>query len=212
MFQTNVVTFPEVVPMTKVNGKKKQIGLMGGTFNPIHTAHLMVADQVGQKLGFDEVHLIPSYLPPHVDEKKAIDSQHRLKMVELATEDNPNLVIDQRELRRQGKSYTYDTMKELIAEDPEADYYFIIGGDEVAYLPKWHKIDELIQMVHFVGVSRPGFPQESNYPIIWVDVPQIQLSSSYIRQQVKQGCSIRYLVTEKVREYIAEEGLYLDEL
>ncbi|MGM0239252.1 nicotinate (nicotinamide) nucleotide adenylyltransferase [Enterococcus sp. AZ103] len=212
MFQTNVVTFPEVVPMTKVNGKKRQIGLMGGTFNPIHTAHLMVADQVGQKLGFDEVHLIPSYLPPHVDEKKAIASQHRLKMVELATEDNPNLVIDQRELRRQGKSYTYDTMKELIAEDPEADYYFIIGGDEVAYLPKWYKIDELVQMVHFVGVSRPGYPQESNYPIIWVDVPQIQLSSSYIRQQVKQGCSIRYLVPEKVREYIAEEGLYLDEL
>ncbi|MBV7389918.1 MULTISPECIES: nicotinate-nucleotide adenylyltransferase [Enterococcus] len=198
--------------MTKVNGKKRQIGLMGGTFNPIHTAHLMVADQVGQKLGFDEVHLIPSYLPPHVDEKKAIASQHRLKMVELATEDNPNLVIDQRELRRQGKSYTYDTMKELIAEDPEADYYFIIGGDEVAYLPKWYKIDELVQMVHFVGVSRPGYPQESNYPIIWVDVPQIQLSSSYIRQQVKQGCSIRYLVPEKVREYIAEEGLYLDEL
>ncbi|WP_246570108.1 nicotinate-nucleotide adenylyltransferase [Enterococcus devriesei] len=191
---------------------KRQAGLLGGNFNPIHHAHLMIAEQVGQKMGFDEVHLLPSYLPPHVDEKKTIDSKHRLAMVKLAVEDNSFLSVDTRELARKGKSYTIDTMLEMTAENPDTEYYFIIGGDEVAYLPKWHRIDELIQLVNFVGVKRAGFTPESPYPIIWVDVPEIQLSSSYIRKQVKQGCSIRYLVPDRVREYIAEEGLYLDEV
>ncbi|WP_438717066.1 nicotinate-nucleotide adenylyltransferase [Enterococcus sp. AZ109] len=190
----------------------KQVGLLGGNFNPIHLAHLMIGEQIGQKLGFDRVELLPSYLPPHIDEKKTIDSQHRLKMVELAVEDNPHLTVNMVELARKGKSYTYDTIKQLTAEHPDTEYYFIIGGDQVEYLNTWHKIDELVHMVHFVGVKRPGYEIDSPYPIIWVDVPQIQLSSSYIRQQVRQGCSIRYLVPEKVREYIEEEGLYLDEL
>lgn len=172
----------------------------------------MIAEQVGQKMGFDEVHLLPSYLPPHVDEKKTIDSGHRLAMVKLAIEDNSFLSVDTRELVRKGKSYTVDTMLELTAENPDTEYYFIIGGDEVAYLPKWNRIDELVRIVNFVGVKRAGYAQESPYPIIWVDVPEIQLSSSYIRNQVKQGCSIRYLVPDRVREYIAEEGLYLDEV
>ena len=172
----------------------------------------MIAEQVGQKIGFDEVHLLPSYLPPHVDEKKTIDSEHRLAMVKLAIEDNPFLSVDTRELARKGKSYTFDTMLELTTENPDTEYYFIIGGDEVSYLPKWHRIDELVRIVNFVGVKRAGYALESPYPIIWVYVPEIQLSSSYIRKQVNQGCSIRYLVPDRVREYIAEEGLYLDEV
>lgn len=207
MYQS-VLTIPKVIAMTELKRKKKQVGLLGGNFNPVHQAHLMIAEQVGQKLGFERVHLLPSFLPPHVDEKKTIDSQMRLEMLELATEDNPHLAIDTRELTRQGKSYTFDTMKELTAKNPDTEYYFIIGGDEVAYLPKWHKIDELVKLVNFVGVKRPGYGLESPYPIIWVDVPQIQLSSSYIRQQVAAGGSIRYLVPEKVREYIYEKGLY----
>lgn len=210
MYQ-KVMTIPKVVAMTELKRKKRQVGLLGGNFNPIHQAHLMIAEQVGQKLGFDRVHLLPSFLPPHVDEKKTIDSQSRLEMLELATEDNPHLTIDTRELTRKGKSYTFDTMKELKEQHPDTDYYFIIGGDEVEYLPKWHKIDELVKLVNFVGVKRPGYGVETPYPIIWVDVPQIQLSSSYIRQQVAAGCSIRYLVPEKVREYIYEKGLYREQ-
>lgn len=209
---SDVLTIPKVEPLTVSTMPKKQVGLLGGNFNPIHHAHLMIAEQVGQKMGFDEVHLLPSYLPPHVDEKKTIDSKQRLAMVKLAVEDNSFLSVDTRELARKGKSYTIDTMLEMTAENPDTEYYFIIGGDEVAYLPKWHRIDELIRLVNFVGVKRAGFTPESSYPIIWVDVPEIQLSSSYIRKQVKQGCSIRYLVPDRVREYIAEEGLYLDEV
>jgi len=208
----DVLTIPKVKPMTDTAMPIKQVGLLGGNFNPIHHAHLMIAEQVGQKMGFDEVHLLPSYLPPHVDEKKTIDSKHRLAMVKLAIEDNSFLSVDMRELARKGKSYTIDTMLELTSENPDTEYYFIIGGDEVAYLPKWHRIDELVRIVNFVGVKRAGYAPESPYPIIWVDVPEIQLSSSYIRKQVKQGCSIRYLVPDRVREYITEEGLYLDEI
>jgi len=208
----DVLTIPKVKPMTDNTMPKKQVGLLGGNFNPIHHAHLMIAEQVGQKMGFDEVHLLPSYLPPHVDEKKTIDSNHRLAMVKLAIEDNSFFSIDTRELARKGKSYTIDTMLELTVENPDTEYYFIIGGDEVAYLPKWHRIDELVRIVNFVAVKRAGYAPESPYPIIWVDVPEIQLSSSYIRKQVKQGCSIRYLVPDRVREYIMEEGLYLDEI
>jgi nicotinate-nucleotide adenylyltransferase len=208
----DVLTIPKVESLTDTMLPKKQVGLLGGNFNPIHHAHLMIAEQVGQKMGFDEVHLLPSYLPPHVDEKKTIDSEHRLAMVKLAIEDNPFLSVDTRELARKGKSYTFDTMLELTTENPDTEYYFIIGGDEVAYLPKWHRIDELVRIVNFVGVKRAGYALESPYPIIWVDVPEIQLSSSYIRKQVNQGCSIRYLVPDRVREYIAEEGLYLDEV
>lgn len=211
MYQ-DVLTIPKVEPMTDTTMPKKQVGLLGGNFNPIHHAHLMIAEQVGQKLGFDEVHLLPSYLPPHVDEKKTIDSKHRLVMVQRAIEDNAFFSVDTRELARKGKSYTIDTMLELTTENPDTEYYFIIGGDEVAYLPKWHRIEELVRLVNFVGVKRAGFALESPYPIIWVDVPEIQLSSSYIRKQVKQGCSIRYLVPDRVREYISEEGLYLDEI
>lgn len=211
MYQ-DVLTIPKVKPMTDTTMPKKQVGLLGGNFNPIHQAHLMIAEQVGQKMGFDEVHLLPSYLPPHVDEKKTIDSKHRLAMVQRAIEDNSFLSVDTRELTRKGKSFTVDTMLEMTAENPDTEYYFIIGGDEVAYLPKWHRIDELVRLVNFVGVKRAGYATESSYPIIWVDVPEIQLSSSYIRQQVKQGCSIRYLVPDRVREYITEEGLYLNEL
>lgn len=211
MYQ-DVLTIPKVKPMTDTTMPKKQVGLLGGNFNPIHHAHLMIAEQVGQKMGFDEVHLLPSYLPPHVDEKKTIDSKHRLAMVQRAIEDNSFLSVDTRELTRKGKSFTVDTMLEMTAENPDTEYYFIIGGDEVAYLPKWHRIDELVCLVNFVGVKRAGYATERSYPIIWVDVPEIQLSSSYIRQQVKQGCSIRYLVPDRVREYITEEGLYLNEL
>lgn len=211
MYQ-DVLTIPKVESLTDTTLPKKQVGLLGGNFNPIHHAHLLIAEQVGQKMGFDEVYLLPSYLPPHVDEKKTIDSEHRLAMVKLAIEDNPFLSVDTRELARKGKSYTFDTMLELTTENPDTEYYFIIGGDEVAYLPKWHRIDELVRIVNFVGVKRAGYALESPYPIIWVDVPEIQLSSSYIRKQVNQGCSIRYLVPDRVREYIAEEGLYLDEV
>lgn len=197
-------------PLTQANCRR-QVGLLGGNFNPVHTTHLLIADQVGRALGLESVLLMPEFLPPHVDQKKTIAAKDRLAMLELAVADNPLLGIETCELQRQGKSYSYDTIKELKEKNPDVDYYFIIGGDMVAYLPKWYKIDELMQLVQFVGVRRPGYPVTSTYPLIWVDVPSMDLSSTMIRKKVAQGCSVRYYVPEAVREYIMEKGLYLDE-
>ena len=173
--------------------KRRQAGILGGNFNPVHQTHLILADQVGRLLGLDQVYLMPEFLPPHVDEKPTIASEHRLAMLQLAVADNPL------------------TMKELRQLHPDTDFYFIIGGDMVAYLPKWYKVDELMQLVQFVGVRRPGYPEISDYPLMWVDVPLMDLSSTMIRQKVAQGCSIRYFVPEAVRAYIEEKGLYVDE-
>ncbi|MFV0559177.1 MAG: nicotinate-nucleotide adenylyltransferase [Enterococcus sp.] len=199
-------------PLSQGYQKKKQVGILGGTFNPVHIAHLIMAEQVGQNLGLDRVFLMPSYQPPHVDTKKTIDAQHRLDMLQLATEDNPFLEIETIELVRGGKSYTYDTMKALTEKNPDTDYYFIIGGDMVEYLPKWYKIDELMQLVNFVGIKRPNYATESPYPIIWVDVPMLDVSSTKIRQKISHGCSVRYLLPDNVINYIQEEGLYQDEV
>ncbi len=190
---------------------RKRVGILGGGFNPVHVGHLIISDQVSAQLGLDEFYLMPSYQSPHVDKKKTIDSSHRVEMLKLATEDNPRLSLELSEIARQGKSYTYDTMKLLNEMNPETDYYFVIGGDMVEYLPKWHKIDELIKIVQFVGVNRPGSLKESEYPLMWVDVPLMEISSSIIREKIKMNCSVKYFLPDNVLEYIHKKGLYLND-
>lgn len=210
--QTSTVEVPKIQVMSELmfGAPKKRVGLMGGTFNPVHNGHLIVADQVASQLGLDQVVFLPDNLPPHVDKKEAIAAKDRVNMVRLAIAGNEKFTLDTLEVDRGGVSYTYDTIKELKARHPEVDYYFIIGGDMVEYLPKWNKIDELVKMVKFVGVKRTGAKMNSKYPILWVDVPTIDISSTLIRNKIKQGCSIRYLVPDAVAEYLKEEGLYRD--
>lgn len=204
-----------LTPFTKVEleeekkeTNRKQIGILGGNFNPVHNAHLVVADQVRQQLGLDSVYLMPEFEPPHVDHKDTIDEKHRLKMLELAVKDTEGLDIETIELERKGISYTYETMKLLIEKNPDVDYYFIIGADMVDYLPKWYKIDELVQMVQFVGVQRPKYKAGTSYPVIWVDVPLMDISSSLIRDFIAKDRKPNYLLPKVVLDYIEEEGLY----
>ena len=205
-----------LTPFTKVelepevkDKKRKQIGILGGNFNPVHHAHLVVADQVRQQLGLDQVLLMPEYEPPHVDKKETIDEQHRLKMLELAIEGIEGLGIETIELERKGISYTYDTMKLLTEQHPDTDYYFIIGADMVDYLPKWYRIDELVELVQFVGVQRPRYKSGTSYPVIWVDVPLMDISSSMVRDFLAQGRTPNFLLPQPVLDYIEKEGLYL---
>ena len=123
---------------------------------------------------------------------------------------NPLRDIETIELERKGISYTYDTMKLLIEKNPDVDYYFIIGADMVDYLPKWYKIDELIKMVQFVGVQRPKYKAGTSYPVIWVDVPMMDISSSLIRHNFETGCRPNFLTPPAVIDYIEKEGLYRD--
>ena len=204
-----------LTPFTKVelepeikNKKRKQVGILGGNFNPVHTAHLVVADQVRQQLGLDKVLLMPEYLPPHVDAKGTIAEHHRLKMLELAIEGIEGLEIETIELERKGISYTYDTMLLLNERDPDTDYYFIIGADMVDYLPKWHRIDELVEIVQFVGVQRPRYKAGTSYPVIWVDVPLMDISSSMVRDFVAKGRTPNFMLPKPVLDYIKKEGLY----
>lgn len=205
-----------LTPFTKVelepevkDKKRKQIGILGGNFNPVHNAHLVVADQVRQQLGLDQVLLMPEYEPPHVDKKETIDEKHRLKMLELAIEGIEGLGIETIELERKGISYTYDTMKLLTEQHPDTDYYFIIGADMVDYLPKWYRIDELVELVQFVGVQRPRYKSGTSYPVIWVDVPLMDISSSMMRDFLAQGRTPNFLLPQPVLDYIEKEGLYL---
>ena len=192
------------------DSERKRVGILGGTFNPPHIGHLIIAQQAGEQLGLDKVMFMPDAKPPHVDEKPSIAGKHREEMVRRAIANNPLFDIETIELERGGKSYTVDTMRELSEKNPDTDYYFIIGADMANYLPKWREIEELVELVQFVGVSRPGYPKTSEYPIIWVDSPEVAISSTKIREMVKTGQSLRYILPEDVITYIEEEGLYLD--
>ncbi|GAW98379.1 nicotinate-nucleotide adenylyltransferase [Secundilactobacillus mixtipabuli] len=201
-------TATKVVEQLAATVSKKRIGILGGTFNPPHIGHLIVADQVMTQLGLDRVLFMPDANPPHVDRKVAIDAADRVKMVSDTIAGNPDFGIELAEVQRGGISYTYDTMLELKRKHPENDYYFIIGGDMVDYLPKWHRIDELVKLVQFVGVRREDYPVTSKYPVLWVDIPRIDISSSMIRSRIRQGQSIRYFVKDAVARYIKERQLY----
>lgn len=205
--KTSLHVLTESSIQTKQN-KRKQVGILGGTFSPPHIGHLIMADQVYHQLGLDCVYFMPDFVPPHVDKKEAIGSEHRVEMVKQAIQHQPHFELELCEIERGGKSYTVNTMKELIAQHPDTDYYFIIGGDMVNYLPKWYKIDELIQLVQFVGVGRPHYTKESSYPVLWVDSPEIDVSSTLLRERIAADCTVRYLIPDEVLAYIQEKGLY----
>ncbi|WP_010094129.1 nicotinate-nucleotide adenylyltransferase [Ornithinibacillus scapharcae] len=184
-----------------------RIGLLGGTFDPPHIGHLIIAQEVCQALKLDKVWFIPTYEPPHKNTVK-VDATKRVELLKLAIKDNLSFAINTIEIDRAGKSYTIDTINILKEMYPETDFYFIIGADMVEYLPNWYKINELIDFIQFVGVKRPGYKLVSNYPIVEVDVPMVDVSSTIIRERIQRNESIQYLVPDCVHTYIKERGLY----
>lgn len=185
----------------------KRVGILGGTFDPPHLGHLIIAEEVYQNLNLDEIWFIPSNQPPHKANANA-DNQDRLEMVKAAVAGNDHFSINDIELRRNGKSYTHETISQLKQRHPDISFYFIIGGDMVEYLPKWHAIDKLVELVQFVGVKRSGYPLISPYPIKEVEIPVIEISSTMIRERLGQGQEIKYLAPDAVIEYIKEHRLY----
>ncbi|MDL4841472.1 nicotinate-nucleotide adenylyltransferase [Aquibacillus rhizosphaerae] len=185
----------------------KKIGILGGTFDPPHLGHLLIAEEVNHKLNLDQVWFIPSYEPPH-KEKSNTKIEQRIAMIETAIKDNHNFSLSTIEVDRLGKSYTFDTIKLLKEKFPETMFYFIIGADMVEYLPKWYKIDQLTQLVQFVGVKRPEYKLNTNYPVIEVDIPVMEISSTMIRERIANNQSVRYLVPSNVLELIKEYHLY----
>ena len=186
----------------------KRIGILGGTFNPPHIGHLIIANEVKHALDLDEVRLIPTASPPHKTADKDVTALQRLRMVELAVEGAEGLTASSFEVDKGGVSYSYDTISALKEIEPETEFFFIIGGDMVDLLPTWHKIDELVQIVTFIGVNRPGAHGETPYPVTFISIPEIDLSSTVIRDRLAEGGTIRFLTPPKVDSYIRQEGLY----
>lgn len=187
----------------------KEIGILGGTFDPPHLGHLIIAETVRSTLGLDEIWFIPTNEPPHKN-KAMSTGQDRMKMLKLAIKDNEYFKVNDLEMKRLGKSYTFDTMNILINDHQDCKFFFIIGADMVQYLPNWNKIDELMELVTFVGVKREGYDLHSPYPVLKVDIPMIDISSTMIRKQLATHASVKYLVPDQVHHYMKENRLYED--
>ncbi len=197
-----------------------KIGIMGGTFDPIHLGHLAMAESAREIFELDEVLFIPSARPPHKAEKKIETEAHRLMMTYLATKSNENFHVSPMEMLRDGLSYTLDTIEELERQYKHAvELFFIIGSDSMADLPTWHKSKELVSKAHFAAAARPGtelnfdeaknfFGEEGMEHIHQFATPGLDISSTDIRERIKSGRSIKYLVPESVEEYIYKEKLY----
>jgi nicotinate-nucleotide adenylyltransferase len=198
------------------------IGVLVGTFDPIHTGHLIIAEEVRARLGLAEVLFVPAGQPwLKLNNANAISPpRHRLEMVRLAIADEPAYRLSTMEIDRPGPSYTVDTMAELSGQvGAGGELYFILGWDNLNQLPRWHQPLRLVELCRLVPVRRVGFASpdlgalEAAIPglaksLVMLDTPQIEISSSEIRQRVARGLSIHQLVPEPVERYIIEKRLY----
>ncbi|WP_332633478.1 nicotinate-nucleotide adenylyltransferase [Halalkalibacter flavus] len=189
----------------------KKIGLFGGTFNPPHLGHLLFAQEVLVEFELDEIWFIPVNVPPHKESDDLASNQDRVDMLVGATDDHEQFYVNTIELEREGPSYTIDTMRQLKQLYPTYEFYFLIGGDMIEYLPKWEKVDELLELVTFIGVKRPGSSVDTtNYAkqVRLLEMAQVDISSTAIRKRVQEGKPITYMVPNSVEALVKERELY----
>jgi len=199
---------------------KHKIGIMGGTFDPIHTGHLVIAEAVRIEYGLEKVLFIPAANPPHKQQSYVTSAIHRYIMTVMATYSNPYFYVSPIEIERPGLSYAIDTVLALIEQySDKTEFYFITGADAVQDLPTWRNIDQLLDLCYFIAATRPGckcsiddviknFGIKGRQRIHRLATPELEISSTDIRQRVRQGRSIKYIVPESVESYIFEQGLY----
>ncbi len=199
----------------------QKIGIMGGTFDPIHIGHLVIAEEVRYRFNLDKVIFIPAGNPPHKEYNNITAGRHRYQMTLLATIDNPYFDVSSIELERKGVTYTIDTITALREKcDVDVDYYFITGADSIIELSTWKDVDKLLNLCKFVAATRPGFDiakieekiteLENKYKknIYSLSVPALQISSTDIRNRINQGATVKYLLPESVEYYINKHELY----
>lgn len=186
-----------------------KVGVFGGSFDPVHIGHLIVADAAADKLGLDRVLLIPAHTQPFKLGSHYASPADRLAMLEAAIADNPKLAVDGREIERAGTSFTFDTLNELTAEYPDDQLFLMVGADAAQDLPDWHRVEDIPRIAAVVVLSRPGSEElPSGIPAARIEVPAIGISATMVRETLRAGGSARYLVPEAVRVYIETHGLY----
>lgn len=188
----------------------KKIGLLGGTFDPPHYGHLIIANEAMTQCQLDEVWFIPTYVPPHKQGLKVTKPEHRVNMVKLAIASHSSFRLCMIEIERKGPSYTYDTIKKLRESYDDVHFYFIIGADMVEDLPNWKNIDQLRQLITFIAIERPGFSIQTNQSnsVKVVQAPLFDVSSTFLRERFKNKQTTRFYLPDNVRHYIEENHLY----
>ncbi|MGH3587759.1 MAG: nicotinate-nucleotide adenylyltransferase [Pseudonocardia sp.] len=191
---------------------QRKIGVMGGTFDPIHHGHLVAASEVANRFGLDEVIFVPTGQPWQKSERVVSRSEDRYLMTVVATASNPTFSVSRADIERPGPTYTADTLADLHAEHPDAELYFITGADALSQILTWQKLDELFDLAHFVGVTRPGYPLDDDHlpdgSVSLVEVPAMAISSTDCRRRVQAGRPVWYLVPDGVVQYISKRHLY----
>ncbi|NEW05140.1 nicotinate-nucleotide adenylyltransferase [Paenibacillus sp. SYP-B3998] len=191
------------------------VGIMGGTFDPIHTGHLIAAERARVEADLDEVWLMPANVPPHKPNAPKATAKQRWEMVVVAAEGNPFFRPLDIEIGKGGVSYSIDTIELLCANNPNTEFVYIIGADMVQYLPQWHRIDDIVRQIQFIGLARPGYeldmekiPAHIRSRVKILPMPLIDISSTMIREEMYKGRSVRYLVPDAVHTYMEVNRLY----
>ena len=199
-----------IVPGT--TPRRRRLGVMGGTFDPIHHGHLVAASEVAARFKLDEVVFVPTGQPWQKSHRRVSPAEDRYLMTVIATASNPQFSVSRTDIDRGGKTYTIDTLRDLRAEHPDADLFFITGADALAQIFTWRNADELFSLAHFIGVTRPGHvlsdPGLPDGGVSLVEVPALAISSTDCRARVAGGEPVWYLVPDGVVRYINKRRLY----
>lgn len=197
-----------------------KVGIMGGTFNPIHNGHLYLAEHAYEQAKLDYVLFMPTLNPPHKKEITIESAAHRLAMVDLAIKNNPHFRLSDIEYQRSGMTYTSDTLKELKEKNPHTDYYYIVGGDSLMMMDHWMDPQSVFDLSTIIAGARNQYTDNElekqanhlenayNGKVILLDMPKMEISSEIVRERAANKKSIRYYVPDEVMSYIIDNKLY----
>jgi nicotinate-nucleotide adenylyltransferase len=195
-----------------MSARRPRLGVMGGTFDPVHHGHLVAASEAAARFELDEVVFVPTGQPSFKQHQQVTPAEHRYLMTVIATASNPRFTVSRVDVDRPGLTYTVDTLRDLRAARPDAELFFITGADAIEQILTWKDADELWKMAHFVAVSRPGHHLSvEGMPsgvVTTLEVPALAISSTDCRRRAEAGQPVWYLVPDGVVQYIAKHGLY----